>query len=783
MSADAKRVQAVFLAAVEATDPAQQAALLDRECAADPELRRRVEALLLAHRDPASILNRPALPPLPAKRGSTAGDPDCAPGGSVSATVGKAGKAMCPDGLTATGNAVDLGFLEPSTRPGSLGRLGHYEVLEVIGYGGFGIVLRAQDETLQRAVAVKVLAPALAVTSPARKRFLREARSYAAIRHENVVQVHAVEELPLPYLVMEFVPGGTLQQMLDRTGPLDLPDVLNIGRQIAEGLAAAHGTGLIHRDVKPSNVLIEGGPQQRIKLTDFGLARAADDATISGSGLVVGTPLYMAPEQARGQALDHRADLFSLGSVLYVMCTGRPPFRADGALAILKRVCEDTPRPIREIIPETPLWLCDLIGRVHAKNPDERVQSAGEVAKLLAAHQGDPEAVPFARRSPIRRRGLAITVGFSLALIGVLALMVPRWWPPRSPGDGPRPDSPEKKTELPSQFVEVKNAEPARLPQPGRTSWFAQDRDGKWLAVPCENDVVLFDAGTLTPRKVLPAATDRVYQVDFSPDGKLLAVGAWSDFESVSIWDMHTGTLRNKLPHDGNCRFVQFSPDGTKLLTVNKDHVPVLWDAQSGAALASFPPQVQPLCSDMTFTADGKQIVMHGHGGEVAVWGWQDAKWDVAKKLPGPEQVPEDGIDWVHFPLVTSRDGKWLAAGSPSKFTVWDTTTWMQVFSKKTPASWLAFAPDGLTILSAAHEHADDRLHRVARWRTETGEQVKAASLGSRGPWAVYHLSLDGKRLYGMTCDPAEPCIHVYDAASFEERFMPGTGSTKNKGQ
>ena len=157
----------------------------------------------------------------------------------------------------------DLGFLQPSTRPDSLGRIGHYEVLQVLGKGGFGIVFRAFDETLQRVVAIKVLAPQIAATSPARKRFLREARSSAQVRHENVVQVYAVEEQPLPYLVMEFIPGETLQQRLDRTGPLEVAEVLRIGRQIAEGLAAAHASGLIHRDIKPGNILIEAGRNRR----------------------------------------------------------------------------------------------------------------------------------------------------------------------------------------------------------------------------------------------------------------------------------------------------------------------------------------------------------------------------------------------------------------------------------------------------------------------------------------------------------------------------------------
>ncbi len=199
-----------------------------------------------------------------------------------------------------------------------------------------------------------------------------------------MVQVYEVGEQPLPHLVMEFIPGETLQQRLDRTGPLDVPEVLRIGRQIAEGLAAAHATDLIHRDIKPGNVLIESGPQQRAKITDFGLARAADDASISQSGIIAGTPMFMAPEQALGQKIDQRADLFSLGSVLYQMVSGRPPFRASSALAVLKRVAEESPRPIPEIIPETPAWLCAIIAKLHAKNPDDRFQSAREIADVLA---------------------------------------------------------------------------------------------------------------------------------------------------------------------------------------------------------------------------------------------------------------------------------------------------------------------------------------------------------------------------------------------------------------
>ena len=198
-----------------------------------------------------------------------------------------------------------------------------------------------------------------------------------------MVQVYEVGEPPLPYIAMEFIPGETLQQRLDRVGPVEAAEVVRVGRQVAEGLAAAHAQGLIHRDIKPANILLEGGAG-RVRITDFGLARAADDASISQSGVIAGTPMYMAPEQAKGETLDQRADLFSLGSVLYQMAAGRPPFRANGTLAVLKRVAEDTPRAIREIVPETPQWLCGVIAKLHAKDPADRYQSAREVADVLA---------------------------------------------------------------------------------------------------------------------------------------------------------------------------------------------------------------------------------------------------------------------------------------------------------------------------------------------------------------------------------------------------------------
>ena len=284
---------------------------------------------------------------------------------------------------------VDLSFLEPSTKAGSIGTLSHYEILEVLGQGGFGVVFKAFDEKLHRRVAIKVMSVRMAATSPPRKRFLREARSAAAIKHENIVQVYSVEEQPLPFLVMECIDGETLGHRLDSSGPLEISEVLYLGRQIAAGLAAAHAMGLIHRDIKPGNILLEQGVEQKVKITDFGLARAADDASLTRSGIISGTPMYMAPEQAMGMTLDHRADLFSMGSVLYQMACGRPPFRAPSTIAVLRRVAEDTPRALNEIVPEIPDWLVVIINKLLAKNPEDRFHSAKEVADLLALCQSE----------------------------------------------------------------------------------------------------------------------------------------------------------------------------------------------------------------------------------------------------------------------------------------------------------------------------------------------------------------------------------------------------------
>ncbi len=341
-------IEGLFLIALEKKTPAERAQFLDEMCGDNAEQRRRVEALLLAYDDAGSFLEKSPV-------GSSERQP------------------------------FSLDFLTPADDPNLLGTLGEYQIQEMIGQGGMGIVFRALDPKLNRIVAIKVMSPLLAVNPNARKRFLREAQAAAAVSHPHIVTIHAVDEDKLPYLVMEYVLGQSLQEKLDKVGSLSVTEILRIGNQVAEGLAAAHKQGLIHRDIKPANILLENGVE-RVKITDFGLARAVDDMTITKTGEVSGTPQYMSPEQAAGNRVDQRSDLFSLGAVLYAMCTGRSPFRASNLAAVVRRVCDDTPRPIQEVNEDIPDWMVEIIDCLLEKRPDDRLQAASEVADLLAAH-------------------------------------------------------------------------------------------------------------------------------------------------------------------------------------------------------------------------------------------------------------------------------------------------------------------------------------------------------------------------------------------------------------
>ena len=364
-----------------------------------------------------------------------------------------------------------LGFLSPTDDPRMLGRFGGYEIAGVIGSGGMGVVLKGLDVALNRYVAIKALAPHLATSAAARMRFAREARAAAAVVHENVVAIHAVSEANgLPYLVMPYVRGTSLQKRLDAQGPLAAAEILRIGMQVAAGMAAAHAQGLVHRDIKPANILLEDGIE-RLTITDFGLARAADDASLTRSGVIAGTPQFMSPEQARGENIDARSDLFSLGSVLYTLATGHAPFRAETTYGVLRRISDDLPRPIRETNAEIPEWLSAIVERLHAKSPADRFQSAGEVAQLFEqclAHVQQPTAVPLPDSLRLRPAAPTAdpgrTVRWLAAAFVVMALVAAVAWTlrerskPDMPGGEPLAAASQAVSEREKPVIESRSA-------------------------------------------------------------------------------------------------------------------------------------------------------------------------------------------------------------------------------------------------------------------------------------------------------------------------------------
>jgi HD-like signal output (HDOD) protein len=267
-------------------------------------------------------------------------------------------------------------------------RLGEYELREQLGRGAMGVVFKAFEPSLERFVAVKMLTPALAADATARERFAREARVSAAIQHENVIAIHAVRESAgLVYLAMEYVRGRCLERRVDQDGPLPVPMLVDVCRQVASGLGAAHAKQIIHRDIKPANILLEEATG-RVKITDFGLARVADNRSLSTDGMLIGTPYFMAPEVVQGLTATAHSDLFSLGGVFYALATGEPPFPGPHLAAVLRAVCDDEPLRPRELRPDLPGWFEDVVLRLLKKSPAGRFPSASAVAAVLAEYAG-----------------------------------------------------------------------------------------------------------------------------------------------------------------------------------------------------------------------------------------------------------------------------------------------------------------------------------------------------------------------------------------------------------
>ena len=370
--------------------PERRAAFLDQACRGAPELRRLVEALLRDNQLAGSFLAEPILTP---------------DGGATVSSVQSASH-----------------HLSAGTK------LGRYSIVEPLGAGGMGVVYRARDEKLERVVAIKLLAPGMFTGDEARRRFHKEALALAKLSHAHIAAVYDVgEQDGIDYIVMECVPGESLAAKL-KSGPLTVKDATSITLQIAEALEEAHEQGVIHRDLKPANVMIT--PKGRVKVLDFGLAKllaVARDPTVSVAETrgLIGTPLYMSPEQAREQNLDARTDLWNLGVIYYELLTGRAPFRADSSMAVLRAITDEAPAPLRQLRPDVPPLCEQIVSHALEKNPDRRYQSATEVIRDASDLLSQLSTTSLDQEKPATRAKRSLSVAVAVALL--LAITAGLW--------------------------------------------------------------------------------------------------------------------------------------------------------------------------------------------------------------------------------------------------------------------------------------------------------------------------------------------------------------------
>lgn len=320
------------------------------------------------------------------------GDPFCS---FVIRKVADAG--MVPDpALTETvmlSGARD-GGRQPAPSAAPPAAIGGYTVIELLGQGGMGTVYRARDERLNRTVAIKVLHPDRARDPAARRRFLREGRAAAAVEHPHVMVILQVgEDGGQPFIVMQRHQGRSLHSVNDQADRLPLDEILRIGRETAEGLAAAHAKGVIHRDIKPHNILLEG-PRNHVRIIDFGLAieEGSGAARLTAHGALVGTPAYMSPEQIHDGEVDFKSDLYSLGVILYELVAGRLPFEGSSIVSIIAAITKGDPPPLETVSPDVPPRLAALVMRLLAREKADRPASAEDVAMELAQIERDTAA-------------------------------------------------------------------------------------------------------------------------------------------------------------------------------------------------------------------------------------------------------------------------------------------------------------------------------------------------------------------------------------------------------
>jgi hypothetical protein len=744
----------IFIAALQQESRTQRNKYLDEACGGDVTLRQQVEALLEVHDRAGSFLQEPLLGQVGAAVdvwdhpaltqlavGADQGSDTPQPEATSSQTDPAHETSTYPEPLS-------LGCLAPPQEPDELGRLGHYRVLRRLGQGGMGIVFLADDTRLQRPVALKVMRPELAVSSESRQRFLREARAAARIHSDHVVTIyHVDQENDLPYLVMEVLRGQSLAEALERGHRLSLDLCLKIARETAEGLAAAHASGLIHRDVKPGNIWLEEYTD-RVKLLDFGLARARTGPLITQRHIILGTPAYMSPEQAAGQPLDFRCDLFSLGAVLYHMLTGCRPFPGDDVMTVLASLANATPPPAASLVPGLPAGVAGLLDQLLIKNPSGRPASAAETVRaLLTLEQevasfapaagklpgptdADTRAILNRRATPParrRRRRLLLAVGLGLVGLAVGLLAAAQSGSIYGPSDAG-----SSITELDPLAPSVPSA--PTVPPDGASRGPAP--------------AVLPNRPELPPIREFSLAGHgpQVQAVAFTADSKTL-ISAGFDGQ-VIFWDMNRrekwlritatpfGQLQS-LAIDPQMHWLavgQMSPEirlfrfgeplSVGLLKGHTDRVVQLAFLKDGQTLLSTGYDGSIRSWDVEKQKEGKPLLASGRRlDRLAVW--EDGKGGRRLAMAGPNFVAVEAGQLERLPyqplgIAISPDGTLLAGPARARgVALWalPSNTLMGVIPEETDLRGLVFTPDGKHIVVMG-------INQTCIYRTDGGKQV-----------------------------------------------------------